>query len=191
MLYPDLLILRHGETVWNCAGRIQGAADSPLTAFGRDQAAVQGRLLAAFDLSVFQIWTSPQGRAIETAHIALQSQKRSIRRDSRLAEIRMGDWTGVERSEIERQIPHLFERGENLIWYDHAPGGEGLEAVYARTGSFLAELKQPAVLFTHGITLRMLRCHALGLGRATFADLSGEKGVIYHLSGGGQTCLCE
>ena len=61
MLSPDLLILRHGETVWNCAGRIQGAADSPLTAFGRDQAAAQGRLLATFDLSVFQIWTSPQG----------------------------------------------------------------------------------------------------------------------------------
>ena len=61
----------------------------------------------------------------------------------------------------------------------------------ARTGSFLAELKQPAVLFTHGITSRMLRCHALGLERGTFADLSGEQGVIYHLSGGFQSCLRE
>ena len=191
MTYPDLLILRHGETLWNRAGRMQGSADSPLTALGRQQAAAQGRLLSAFDAGAFQIWTSPQGRAVETAQIALPGQKRSIRHDSRLAEIAMGDWTGVERSEIRRQVPHLFEKGENLIWYDHAPGGEGLEALYMRTGSFLADLAQPAILFTHGITSRMLRCHALGLERDRFADLPGGQGVIYFLRGGEQTCLAE
>ena len=46
MIYPDLLILRHGETEWNLAGRMQGAMDSPLTAKGRAQAAAQARLLA-------------------------------------------------------------------------------------------------------------------------------------------------
>jgi hypothetical protein len=48
MCYPDKVIylLRHGETVWNAAGRYQGRRDSPLTARGCEQAATLGRILA-------------------------------------------------------------------------------------------------------------------------------------------------
>lgn len=36
--YPELYILRHGETLWNQQGRFQGQKDSPLTDKGRQQA---------------------------------------------------------------------------------------------------------------------------------------------------------
>ncbi|MEL6841550.1 MAG: phosphoglycerate mutase family protein, partial [Pseudomonadota bacterium] len=50
MAYPDLFILRHGETEWNREGRMQGHLDSPLTPKGEGQADRQGVLLGGLDL---------------------------------------------------------------------------------------------------------------------------------------------
>ncbi|WP_299614326.1 histidine phosphatase family protein [uncultured Tateyamaria sp.] len=191
MTYPDLLILRHGETEWNRAGRMQGEADSPLTDRGRAQAAAQGRLLGQMDLTRWGMWTSPLGRCLQTAAIALGDQAGMARQDRRLIEITLGDWTGKLRTEIAAEAPLLFEAGDGMDWYDHAPGGEGLEGLYARTGAFLADLEQPAVIVTHGITSRMMRCHYLGLEPAAFADLPGGQGVIYRMADGAQSCLAE
>ncbi|WP_299149854.1 histidine phosphatase family protein [uncultured Tateyamaria sp.] len=191
MTHPDLLILRHGETEWNRAGRMQGTRDSPLTAQGRAQAGAQANILARFGIEGWMLYASPQGRAVSTARIAYGARAAEIITDPRLSEITMGAWTGCLRTEIAAQMPHLFEGGSDLGWYDHAPGGEGLEALYARTGAFLAQCTGPSVIVTHGITSRMLRCHALGLDAGAFADLPGGQGVVYHLSGGVQNKLAD
>jgi broad specificity phosphatase PhoE len=191
MMCPDLLILRHGETEWNVTGRLQGSADSPLTDRGRAQAQAQGRLLAGFGIDGWALRSSPQGRSVETAQIALREFAPHMQTDARLSEITMGDWTGRSRSDIQAQAPYLFEGDADLGWYDHAPGGEGLEALYQRTGAFLAQCTAPTVIVTHGITSRMLRCHALGLPRDAFADLTGGQGVVYHVSARRQTLLSE
>ncbi len=170
---------------------MQGEADSPLTQQGCSQAAAQGRLLNEFGISGWDIFCSPQGRCTETAQLALQGTMSQVVLDGRLAEITLGAWSGASRTKIMETAPHLFEPEDNMIWYDHAPGGEGLEALYVRTGAFLAERTKPTVVFTHGITSRMLRCHALGLDSGAFSDLPGGQGVIYHLSSGRQTCLAE
>ena len=51
MSFPDLYILRHGQTEWNAEHRVQGGLDSPLTAQGREEAARQRALLAECDLT--------------------------------------------------------------------------------------------------------------------------------------------
>ncbi|MEX0311357.1 MAG: histidine phosphatase family protein [Tateyamaria sp.] len=191
MNHPELLILRHGETEWNRAGRMQGAADSPLTDRGRAHAAAQGRLLSARDLRGWLFWTSPLGRCRATADIALGPHASDVCEDARLVEITLGSWTGKLRTEIAAEVPQLFDHDGGMDWYDHAPGGEGLEALYARTGTFLADLSGPSVIVTHGITSRMLRCHCLGLEPAAFADLPGGQGVVYHMKNGVQTQLAE
>lgn len=191
MNLPDLLILRHGETEWNLAERMQGSEDSPLTATGEAQAAAQGRLLDRFGIANWSVWCSPQGRAQATAQIALKNRAGDIQTDPRLAEITLGRWTGMLRRDIAAEVPGLFDTHADMSWYDHAPGGEGLEALYARTGALLRDLSGPSVLVTHGITSRMLRCHALGLEPGAFQDLPGGQGVVYHVSSGVQTCLSE
>lgn len=191
MTYPDLLILRHGETEWNLAGRMQGENDSPLTVVGRAQARAQGRLLREFDIDGWTLHGSPQGRSMATAAIALGEGSEELSLDQRLVEIGMGAWSGKTRADIVLQAPHLFENANSLIWYDHAPGGEGLDALYERTGAFLETLTEPAAIFTHGITSRMLRCHALGLEPGAFSELTGGQGVIYHLADGTQKLLAE
>jgi len=183
MILPELLILRHGETEWNLEGRMQAALDSPLTKLGRSQAMRQNQLLRAHGVSDWAWFSSPQGRAQSTAGIAADGLTRDIATDTRLREIGMGDWTGLLRADIADQFPHLFET-DGLSWYDHAPGGEGLIAVHTRCMDFLMQLSQPAVIVTHGITSRVLRCIALGLPVDAFDRLGGGQGVVYHLANG-------
>ncbi|MCR8825584.1 histidine phosphatase family protein [Pseudosulfitobacter koreensis] len=179
--YPDLLILRHGETTWNREARMQGAQDSPLTAAGRAQARHQGAVLSAFGCEGHAWYASPQGRAWQTAELA-NTQGAAITADARLAEIAVGDWSGLLFDTIRAEAPHLFEDADSLAWYDHAPGGEGLAAVAARTLAFLDALTGPAVVVTHGITSRILRCHLLGLPWSRFDTLQCGQGVVWHLS---------
>ena len=92
--YPDLYVLRHGETEWNREGIFQGVHDSPLTAMGREQAAHQGKILdrAIVDWSAVDIYSSPQGRAKTTAEIALAEVNRTADLHAALREVDTGDW---------------------------------------------------------------------------------------------------
>jgi len=62
-----LILVRHGETVWNAEGRVQGQTDSPLTARGRAEARMVGQRLASMQIAA--IYSSDVGRARETAEI--------------------------------------------------------------------------------------------------------------------------
>ncbi|WP_300058074.1 histidine phosphatase family protein [uncultured Roseobacter sp.] len=183
-MYPPLYILRHGQTEWNAAHRIQGGLDSPLTEVGRAQAQAQRELLARCDLAGFQALSSPQGRAFQTAAIALDGLFGRIDTDARLAEIGVGDWEGLARTEltVDRVVDESEESALDL--YNRAPGGEGFVALHARCKAFLDSLQGPSVLVTHGITSRMLRLIALDQDICEIGMLPGGQGVIYHLEHG-------
>ena len=68
---PDLYLMRHGQTVWNAEGRLQGRMDSPLTALGRAQARRQAQLVRGIDAARY---ASNAGRAVETAGIVYGGQ---------------------------------------------------------------------------------------------------------------------
>ncbi len=187
MLNHEIYVLRHGETEWNRQGRMQGALDSPLTERGRQHARDQGRILQGCNLNGFSWFSSPQGRSIATAELAAPSVKPI--EDARLVEISVGDWDGATRADMQRAAPHVFELDEELGWYDYAPNGEGFDRLEKRCRSFLDDLTGPAVIFTHGITSRFLRCLAQGLPIEAFADVDGGQGVIYRILDGKQSKL--
>lgn len=184
MTYPELFILRHGETEWNRAGRMQGHLDSPLTAKGRDQAARQAVLLAEETLPEdATFWVSPQPRARTTAAIALGAAADALSVDPRLREIHLGAWDGLTRTDIDAEAPGILDMGF-MAWMDHAPGGEGLTGLRARVADWLGALTGPAVVVTHGITSRMIRGVVLGLDVPGMEALPGGQGVIYHVRDG-------
>ncbi len=125
MKHPDLYILRHGETVWNQQGKFQGRKDSPLTEKGQAQALKQKALLANIQNPPSKIYSSPQGRAVHTAHLALGSDEGLVL-DNRLQEIDFGEWEGSTREEIKSQIDYSFESG---LWNFKSPGGEDFELI--------------------------------------------------------------
>ena len=179
---PDLYILRHGETVWNREGRMQGHLNAPLTATGEDQARRQGAVLATRDLGGFAFYTSPLARAVQTAALALADLATEIRTDDRLREIDVGAWSGQLRRDFAPDAATEGPDGD-LSVYARAPG-EGLDSVAARARSFVEGLDGPAVIVCHGIVSRFLRCAALGLPDAAWTDLPGGQGNVFHLSAG-------
>ena len=129
--YPDLYVLRHGETEWNREGIFQGVHDSPLTAMGREQAAHQGKILdrAIVDWSAVDIYSSPQGRAKTTAEIALAEVNRTADLHAALREVDTGDWAGLHISDIIDADPRMAKpyTVEWLSAYFSSPNGEGYE----------------------------------------------------------------
>ena len=68
-----LILVRHGESEWNRAGRIQGQVNSPLTDLGINQAkAIRDYLSGILLNQQLEIYTSPLDRALQTAEIIAQ-----------------------------------------------------------------------------------------------------------------------
>lgn len=189
--FAPLYILRHGQTEWNRAGRMQGRLNSPLTETGRAQASHQGDILRprigeALTQGHIAVRVSPQGRAVETAALALAGLAAMLPTDERLCEVDVGQWSGLAFEEIFNELP---EESGPFDWYDLAPGGEGLAAVRARCESLLADLTGPTVLVCHGITSRTLRSIALGHRELlTAPEPNDGQGIIWKISAGQAEC---
>jgi uncharacterized phosphatase len=100
-----LYLVRHGETDWNLARRIQGSTDIPLNDTGREQATATGRLLARRKWD--GIISSPLRRATETAEIiAGHVGVRVSPTVDALAERHYGAAEGLTGEEVEARFPH-------------------------------------------------------------------------------------
>jgi len=188
-LYPDLYILRHGQTEWNVAGRYQGRRDSPLTATGLAQATAQAKILGkALAGQMPACFMSPQGRAVKTAKIALAELGIQPVPDSRLQEVDFGDWEGLTRAEIDAE---KRTGNADLHWHFSAPNGERMADMKHRVQGFLQSLQAPSIVVTHGITSIVLRGLWLGHTEAAFMRLPHNQGCVYHLANAKETCLTE
>jgi broad specificity phosphatase PhoE len=193
--YPEIFVLRHGQTEWNCAGRHQGRKDSPLTDLGRAQARDQAVILAREvagrdDIDAF---CSPQGRARDTARLAVAPLGHVPGLDARLCEISFGQWEGLTFDEISQGWPERVVDANHDVfgWHFASPGGESFDAVYSRAKDFLDSLTAPTIIVTHGITSRFLRGIWLGADQGGMAALAGGQGCVYHLRGGKQRRLAR
>ncbi|MDE4276825.1 histidine phosphatase family protein [Phaeobacter gallaeciensis] len=185
MKHSELFILRHGETSWNLQGKFQGRQDSPLTEKGIAQALRQKTLLASIYDLPSRRFCSPQGRALHTARLALDSET-DLTQDNRLQEIDFGKWEGVTRDDIRSQIDYPFESG---LWNFRSPQGEDFEAISGRVKSFLDDLDSPAVIVTHGTTSIVMRGLCMGLTQDEILKLPKDQGCIYHVSNGVEKVL--
>ena len=158
--HPKIWFLRHGQTEWNRAFRLQGHLDSPLTDQGIAEAAQQAQVMPEVLAQKPDILVSPLGRAQQTARIALDGA--SFQTDARLMEIHAGGWQGLTRDEILAANPDLAaRRPAPLDIYAAAPGGEGLPAFRGRIRALLDSLIAPTVLVAHGGRCSGRRCAAL------------------------------
>lgn len=121
-----LYLTRHGQTVWNLEGRFQGWDDSALSEKGISNAkALRERLK---NTNFYEVYASPVGRTMTTAHIVSGLEMDKIIPDENLREINLGSWQGRLVSEVEaeypneysafRLSPHLYERSGSESYYD-------------------------------------------------------------------------
>jgi probable phosphoglycerate mutase len=194
MKLHTLYLLRHGQTEWNTMGRFQGQMNSDLTETGKGHAATQGRLLKPVfeQFPDIDIHASPLGRVCETFEIALADYGRTPVFNDDLKEIAFGDWEGLLKSEIEAGWPYIFNEAQtDADLFMFSPNGENYDDMHDRCHRFLSNLTQPAVVFTHGMTITFLRTIARGLSYEEFTQLDRQQGCIYVIKDGQETLLTE
>src|SRR3954468_9986848 len=102
----DVLLIRHGETLWNQQGRMQGQDDSPLTTTGLEQARKLARRLK--DVAFTTLYSSDLGRAHQTARCIADETGHEIVADQGLRERSFGIFEGLTNSEIEKRYPDHY-----------------------------------------------------------------------------------
>ena len=166
-------LVRHGETDWNKAGRMQGHLDVPLSANGRRQATLLAKQLEAVHFSA--IYSSDLKRTAETARLITSAHDLAITTDPDLREFSYGEWEGLTLAEVEARYPgDLARRIEsgNQAWA--APGGEDTAQVLARVRRFCARTSKRhgsqhnVLVVAHGGSIRALAVCLLDLADADF-----------------------
>jgi 2,3-bisphosphoglycerate-dependent phosphoglycerate mutase len=133
-----LLIIRHGETVWNAEHRFQGHGDSPLTETGRNQVAALGRRLETIHFDT--LISSDLGRTRETSSIIAGFTGHGVEFDRRLRERNYGVFEGLTVPEISEQHSGVYDRFNTDDPDYIIPDGESHRQHYQRNVAFFEEL---------------------------------------------------
>lgn len=159
-----LVLLRHGQSVWNKENRFTGFTDVDLSEVGEAEAKAAGEKLASLPLD--HVFTSTLKRAYRTAELALatagQSNAPQTRHDD-LRERDYGDLTGLNKDDMrqkygEEQV-HIWRRSYDV----QPPKGESLKDVVTRVEPYYRSQIEPllqdgknVLVAAHGNTLRAM-----------------------------------
>ncbi len=165
--FERLLLVRHGQTDWNAANRLQGRTDIALNDTGRCQARQNGQRMVAFlshlneDLTDWHFVASPLKRTRETMEIlreALGLEPEGYELSAQLIELNYGAWEGRTWQDLAREVPELIKDRFARPWQMVAPGGgESHDEMRARVVEWMTTLPQKTIAVTHTGPLRIVR----------------------------------
>lgn len=168
----DLIVVRHGETVWNEVGKQQGWLDTELSELGRAQAEAIADVLTGEHFDV--LYSSDLGRAMRTAEIIAGRLRLEIVTDIRLRERHLGIMQGMTMAEFQQKHPQAhasFCSGDA----DYClPDGESTRQRYDRNIACAEELArrhagQRLLIVAHGGVLNSF------FRRATGQDIASPR----------------
>ena len=164
-------LVRHGETEWNAAGRMQGQWDSSLTPLGREHARNSARLLARMGIDA--LFASPLGRVRETIAIVQEELSGSghtppaVVFDDRLKEWSAGIWQGELHADLAGKWPDEVAAWHADRYAYRPPGGENFGDLVDRASGFLTDLAaipgSNVAIVAHGFLNRALAAVLLSL----------------------------
>ena len=197
-----LILVRHGQSVWNAEQRVQGQSCRGLSTLGRAQARVTAAALSAAYPHAALISSDLQ-RTVET--VAPLEHELGVRaaQDERLRERHFGAWEGRLRTDIAVEEPERWERfrtGADLL---DEVGGESSVALTARVVPVLRELldgladDEVLIAVTHGGPI-WYGLHALfelprpslgGVGNTSVTELIAWDGSVEGIGADGAFAL--
>jgi len=195
-----LVLVRHGESLWNLENRFTGWVDVPLTEKGRAEAKRAAQLLSGMPFQV--AYTSVLVRAQETLDLMLTSLGREIPviRDAALNERHYGDLQGLNKADTARR----YGDEQVKLWrrsYDVAPpNGESLEMTSKRTLPFFdraimgdVRLDKNVLVVAHGNSIRSIVMKLDGLTKQQVLELNLDTGipVVYEMASDGRVLSKE
>lgn len=170
-----VFFLRHGQTDWNAAHRIQGATSwIDLNADGVRQVEAAADGIARAGLAFDRVYSSPFRRAMHTAEIVCSRVGGTPTPDGRIREIDFGEYEGtpyLEGGYIDDNIRAAFENTPAYV----PRGGETFAQVLARVGDFIENALKPlegecgsVLVVAHGGILHAVVTLVLGLDVSRF-----------------------
>lgn len=176
----ELILARHGETVWNVEKIYRGRTDVKLDEAGIKQAELLGKYLSNWELEA--ICSSPLRRALDTANIISRYQKIGVHIAESLIDFDYGEWQSLPEQEAKRLYPTLHNEWHNNPHKVRMPGGESLEDVRRRAieviNDVLSKYQGSVVLVSHRVVNKVLICSLLGLDNSYFWNIKQDVGGI-------------
>tara|TARA_Y100000768_G_scaffold192140_1_gene144068 strand:- start:1272 stop:1871 length:600 start_codon:yes stop_codon:yes gene_type:complete len=190
-----LILIRHGQSVWNAANRFTGWTDVELSEVGVSEAEEAGRSLSSQRIDV--VHTSDLIRAQRTAEIIMSlneaSEGYSTKFDWRLNERNYGSLQGLNKAETAEKFGaeqvHIWRRSFDVA----PPDGESLEMTAERTIPYFEEEILPdlqegrgVLVSAHGNSLRSIVMHIEGISPEEIVSLEIQTGspMFYEFEGG-------
>lgn len=194
---PKLILVRHGQSLWNLEDRFTGWIDVPLTELGKEEARAAGKKLAGTKIDV--AYTSDLTRAQTTLKLMLDEMGVDVPtiRNKALNERHYGDLQGLNKARTAEK----YGAEQVKIWrrsYDVPPPGaegESLEMTAARTLPFferciLGDIAQGknVLVVAHGNSNRSIVMDLDKLSREQVLELNLGTAVplVYELSEAGE-----
>jgi probable phosphoglycerate mutase len=177
-----ILLVRHGQTDDNVRLVFQGQGGHGLNARGREQAQeLRDRLKGGPRLS--RLWASDLERARQTAEIVAEPTGLPVALDKQLREVDVGNWTGRNYTDIERELPE--EWAAWVLGLDVRRGGgetyaELADRLYAAMERIADEHAadppgQHVLVVSHGAAIKCFAAKVLGLDNSGRAALGPVK----------------
>lgn len=153
-----LILVRHGESLGNAAGVLQGRLDYGLSELGERQAELTARRLGA--LGADRVLSSPLLRASDTAKRIAAALGLDVQLEPDLAEYDIGEGAGLTPSHLRERFPEMLaarSTGRRFLF----PGEEGRDRFHQRLSAALARLREldgTTVAVAHGGVISAM-CH--------------------------------
>jgi probable phosphoglycerate mutase len=164
-----VLLIRHGQSLWNIEERWQGRADIELSELGIQQARAAADKLGSFEI----IASSHLQRALHTATIISEIHGVGpVEVDERLQETHVGPWEGLTRQQIEQQWPGYIDTRRK------PEGFEPDESIVDRLTDAIRDFGKrcaggSALIISHSGVIRTLR-HEMGASNPRLPNLGGS-----------------
>ncbi|MEN6507349.1 MAG: histidine phosphatase family protein [Smithella sp.] len=165
----QLILIRHGETLWNKEGRIQGTSDVELSAEGIEQA--RRLALSLKDSDIGAIHASSLQRAYRTAEIINSFHGRKIEVHPELMEMDQGDFEGLSFQELmacEKEFIHRWIADPASV---RMPRGESLAELQDRVWPPVEKIiaaGENALVVAHNFTIAAILCRIRNISLSEF-----------------------
>lgn len=181
-----LVLIRHGQSLWNAENRFTGWTDIDLSKKGEYEAEMAGEKLENISFDV--VHTSALMRAQRTAEIIIQHNKISkdmpVYKDERLNERHYGSLQGLNKTETAEKYGaeqvHIWRRSFDIA----PPEGESLKMTAERTLPYFKEdiLKhlnegKNVLVSAHGNSLRSIVMHIENISKENIVKLEIQTGI--------------
>jgi broad specificity phosphatase PhoE len=165
----ELILVRHGETIWNREGRVQGFSDIDLSDVGVHQA--RQLALSLKDASILSIYSSPLIRAEKTARIINEYHHAPISIEPGLMEMDQGDFEGLTFQELMACEKVFLQKWMSDPASVQMPNGESfvelqerawkvIEGIVAKSGN--------ALVVSHNFTIAAILCKIKNISLSEF-----------------------